>query len=209
MKTIYNLPKFAASLLVMLTILSLTACAKDQVEKSEADNNLLIGLLAGQTNALQFVTEYNGNWNTGYTYDSNGVLTGEPTGRWILSTNPDGSGTIISGDSAGGWDDTTYRILSYDSKTRRLFYQNTPGTNNHSAATFGRIDFTEVSTTNCEKNAKKCFYFCEAVYGKASIEDVYKDTTISNSTQPTVSNSCGTLKFSRALYRENNSTWAN
>lgn len=209
MKTIYNLPKFAASLLVMLTILSLTACAKDQVEKSEADNNLLIGLLAGQTNALQFVTEYNGNWNTGYTYDSNGVLTGEPTGRWILSTNPDGSGTIISGDSAGGWGDTTYRILSYDSKTRRLFYQNTPGTNNFSAATFGRIDFTEVSSTNCEKNAKKCFYFCEAVYGKASIEDVYKDTTISNSTQPTVSNSCGTSKFNRALYRENNSTWAN
>jgi hypothetical protein len=213
MKTII-FSKKSKSILAMVTLGFTMACsANGKVDQSEADNNLLIGLIAGQTNALQFVTDYNGNWNIGYSYDTNGVLTGEPTGRWILSTNQDGSGTIISGNNTNanyfGGGDLAYRILSYDRQTRRLYYQNTPGGNNFSNSTFGRIDFTEVKTTNCEKNAKKCFYFCEAVYGKASLEIVLTDTTVSNSAQPTAANACGSSKFSRALYREDNSTWLN
>lgn len=182
-----------------------------QVSESEANQNLLVGLLAGQTLSTSFLLEYNGQWNAGYTYDANGNVTqASLTGRLIIATNPDGSGSIISGYEknadyfSGG--DTTYRILSFDRATRRLYYQNTPGNNNFSNSTFGRIDYTPVTTSGCEFGASRCFYFCEAVSGKTTLAEVQSSTVTSNATNY-ATNGCGGFTFSRTLSRTENSTW--
>ncbi|MCG6146853.1 hypothetical protein CH354_07385 [Leptospira levettii] len=182
-----------------------------QVPESDSQTNLLVGLLAGSALSTSFLLEYNGQWNAGYTYDANKQVTqASLTGRLIIATNPDGSGSIISGfeknsDYFGGGD-TTYRILSFDKSTRRMYYQNTPGGNNFANSTFGRIDYTPVTTTGCELGASKCFYFCEAVSGKTTLAEVQASTVTSNATN-FASNGCGGFTFSRSLSRTQNSTW--
>ncbi|PJZ47271.1 hypothetical protein [Leptospira brenneri] len=192
-------------------LVALFACnTEKQVSETDANYKLLAGLLAGSTLSTSFLLEYNGQWNAGYTYDSNGQMTGTPNGRLIIATNPDGSGSIISGYNSNanyfGGGDTTYRILSFDKATRRLYYQNTPGGNNFAHSTFGRIDYTAVTTSGCELGAGRCFYFCEAVSGKATLAEVQASTVTSNPTNY-ATNGCGGYTFSRALSRTENSTW--
>lgn len=203
-----------------ITILSLfllgqiVACQTEkQVSESDANQKLLLGLAVGSALSTSFLLDYNGQWNAGYTYNSSGQLTGTPTGRLIIATNPDGSGSIISGFEknsdylpAGVGGDTTYRILSFDRSTRRLYYQNTPGNNNYAKSTFGRIDYTPVTTSGCELGATKCFYFCEAISGKATLAEVQASTVTSNPSNY-ATNGCGGYTFSRALARAENSTW--
>ncbi|MCG6150593.1 hypothetical protein [Leptospira bandrabouensis] len=200
-----------------ITILSLfllgqiIACQTEkQVSESDANQKLLLGLAVGSALSTSFLLDYNGQWNAGYTYNSSGQLTGTPTGRLIIATNPDGSGSIISGFNTNanyfGGGDTTYRILSFDRATRRLYYQNTPGGNNFSNSTFGRIDYTPVTTSGCELGATKCFYFCEAISGKATLAEVQASTVTSNPSNY-ATNGCGGYTFSRALARAENSTW--
>lgn len=200
-------------LLSVIFAFIITSCSNaNQVDQSKADENLILGLIAGNaagfSSGRSHVTDYNGNWDIGFTFDANGILTGAANGRWILSTNPDGSGTIISSNRTNAFDDTTYRIISFNTSRRQLFYQNTPGTNNFSHSTFGRIDFTPVLSTGCELGATKCFYFCERVFGQATLALAESSNLTSNADAPTAANSCGTLRFSRALYRADNSTWA-
>lgn len=201
---------FQTLVLLGLTFL-FTACQMEpQVPESEANENLLVGLLAGSALSTSFLLEYNGQWNAGYAYDANGKVTqASLTGRLIIATNPDGSGSIISGfeknsDYFGG--DTTYRILSFDKSTRRLYYQNTPGGNNFAHSTFGRIDYTPVTTTGCELGATKCFYFCETVSGETTYALALASTKTSDSSKY-ATNGCGGYTFSRALSRTENSTW--
>lgn len=194
-----------------LILLALIACSTEkQVSETDANNNLLVGLLAGSALSTSFLLEYNGQWNAGYTYDANGQMTGTPNGRLIIATNADGSGSIISGYNSNanyfGGGDLTYRILSFDKSTRRLFYQNTPGGNNFAHSTFGRIDYTPVTTTGCELGASKCFYYCELVSGKATLAEVQASTLTSNATNY-ATNGCGGFTFNRALARTENSTW--
>ncbi|TGM35724.1 hypothetical protein EHQ92_01555 [Leptospira biflexa] len=199
------------SLVLLGLCFQFTACQMEkQVPESDSEKNLLVGLLAGSALSTSFLLEYNGQWNAGFTYNASGQLTGTPSGRLIIATNPDGSGSIISGfeknsDYFGGGD-TTYRILSFEKSTRRLYYQNTPGGNNFSNSTFGRIDYTAVTTSGCELGASKCFYFCEAVSGKATYAEVLNSAVTSNPTNFS-SNGCGGFTFSRALSRTENSTW--
>ncbi|MDF3819728.1 hypothetical protein P3G55_07460 [Leptospira sp. 96542] len=195
-------------LTVLILILStMFACTGEkQVEESKANENLFIGLLTGVVQSTNFLTEYNGNWNVGFTYDANGTMTGTPQGRMIVATNPDGSGSIISGNSPAAWGDTTYRIVAVNKSNRNIYYQNTPGTNNGAPSTYGRFDLTPVLTTGCELGASKCFYICERVTGKASLNEVYNDTSTSDSTKY-ASNGCNGFSFNRALFRSDNSTW--
>ncbi|XDD42391.1 hypothetical protein AB3N58_13990 [Leptospira sp. WS60.C2] len=205
---------FQTLVLLGLTFL-FTACQMEpQVPESEANENLLVGLLAGSGLSTSFLLEYNGQWNAGYAYDANGKVTqASLTGRLIIATNPDGSGSIISGfeknsDYFGGGD-TTYRILSFDKSTRRLYYQNTPGGNNFNHSTFGRIDYTPVTTSGCEFGATKCFYFCETLSNKATYSEVLASTVTSDPAKYTT-NGCGEIfksTYSRALLRTENSTW--
>lgn len=197
--------------LTFILLAQMVACSTEKkVSESDANNNLLVGLLAGSALSTSFLLDYNGQWNAGFTYDANGQMTGTPNGRLIIATNADGSGSIISGYNSNanyfGGGDTTYRILSFDKSTRRLYYQNTPGGNNFSHSTFGRIDYTPVTTAGCELGASKCFYFCEAVSGKATLSEVQASTVTSNATNY-ATNGCGGFTFSRALSRTENSTW--
>lgn len=202
---------FIRSFVLLGLVFQSTACQMEkQVPQSDSEQNLLVGLLAGSALSTSFLLEYNGQWNAGFSYNASGQLTGTPTGRLIIATNADGSGSIISGfeknsDYFGGGD-TTYRILSFDKSTRRLYYQNTPGGNNFAHSTFGRIDYTPVTTSGCEFGSAKCFYFCEAVSGKATSAEVLNSTVTSNPTNY-ATNGCGGFTFSRALSRTENSTW--
>ena len=200
------------NLLILLFFVSTTACSNaDKVSKSTSDTNAILGFLVGQSSATGFVTDYNGAWNVGFTYNSQGQLSSQPTGRAIIATNPDGSGSIVSGNATNagyfGGGDTTYRILSFNRNTRQLFYQNTPGNNNFSNSTFGRIDYTAVTTTGCEFNATKCFYACERVFSQTTLAAVQTSTLTSNTANPTASGSCAGFAFSRYLLRTDNSTW--
>ncbi|TGL51460.1 hypothetical protein EHQ59_11220 [Leptospira kemamanensis] len=181
-----------------------------QVSESEANQNLLVGLLAGSAASTSFLLEYNGQWNVGYSYDAEGKLTGTPTGRLIISTNSDGSGSIISSDTSGSSGDITYRILSFDKTKKQLFYQNTPGSNNNqfidNRSKYGRIDYSAVTSNGCELSSNRCFYFCEAVSGKTTLAEVLNSTVTSN-TNNYATNGCGGFTFSRALSRAENSTW--
>lgn len=202
---------FKTTALSLILLAQLVACQTEkQVSEADANNKLLVGLLAGSAVSTSFLLEYNGQWNAGYTYNASGQMTGTPNGRLIIATNPDGSGSIISGFNSNanyfGGGDTTYRILSFDKATRRLYYQNTPGGNNFANSTFGRIDYTPVTTSGCELGASKCFYYCEAVSGKATLAEVQTSTVTSNSTNY-ATNGCGGFTFSRALARTENSTW--
>lgn len=197
--------------LSLILLAQIIACQTEkQVSESDANNNLLVGLLAGSAVSTSFLLDYNGQWNAGFAYDASGQMTGTPNGRLIIATNPDGSGSIISGFNSNanyfGGGDTTYRILYFDKATRRLYYQNTPGGNNFANSTFGRIDYTAVTTSGCELGASKCFYFCEAVSGKATLAEVLASSVTSNSANY-ATNGCGGFTFSRALSRTENSTW--
>lgn len=181
-----------------------------QVSESEANQNLLVGLLAGSAASTSFLLEYNGQWNVGYSYDSEGKLSGTPTGRIIIATNPDGSGSIISSDTSGTSGDITYRILSFDKSKRYLYYQNTPGSNNNqfidNRAKYGRIDYSASTNSGCELGSQRCFYFCEAVSGKTTYSEVLNSTVTSDPTKY-ATNGCGGFTFSRAISRTENSTW--
>ncbi|MCW7491144.1 hypothetical protein ND861_00615 [Leptospira sp. 2 VSF19] len=198
--------------LSLILLAQIIACQTEkQVSESDANNKLLLGLAVGSALSTSFLLDYNGQWNAGYTYNSSGQLTGTPTGRLIIATNADGSGSIISGFDTtptygAGGGDTTYRILSFDKATRRLYYQNTPGNNNWTKSSFGRIDYTPVTTSGCELGAAKCFYFCELISGKATLAEVQASTVTSNPTNY-ATNGCGGYTFSRALSRTENSTW--
>lgn len=183
------------------------ACnGEEVVSESTANENLLVGLLSGQALSTSFLTEFNGQWNVGFTYDSQGQLTGVPGGRLIIATNPDGSGSIISSSASGSSDDTTYRIISFDRAKRQLFYQNTPGPNNFGPSTYGRIDFSPISTTGCELGATRCFYYCEIIFGQTSLANVLASTATSNADTATT-DGCGGFTFNRALLRTENGTW--
>ena len=113
--------------LTLILLAQIIACQMEkQVSESDANNKLLLGLAVGSALSTSFLLDYNGQWNAGYTYNSSGQLTGTPNGRLIIATNADGSGSIISGFNSDanyfGGGDTTYRILSFDKATRRLYY---------------------------------------------------------------------------------------
>jgi|GEM_PF-6835374 len=201
-----NFNPLLRKLTLMLAVLSTFFCHSKRKEDNELIIGLVVGQVSGRTSALSFVTDYNGNWDTGFTYDASGQLTGTPNGRWILATNPDGSGSIITFFGSGS--DVTYRFLSFNAATRQLFYQNTPGTNNFSPRTYGRFDFTAITNSGCERSASKCFYYCETVFGQTTLAAAQASTATSNTAAPTSATACGGSTFSRALYRTDNATWS-
>ncbi|MCB1192317.1 MAG: hypothetical protein H7A23_26565 [Leptospiraceae bacterium] len=187
----------------------------DTVSKDTANTYLLAALL--QTNELQTfqnrLVELQGYWKTGYYASS----TYTESGRIVVMTSPYDSGlgswSTTTSSSSSSIDDFFYRIVEIDNANNKLYYQQGQGNNNYYASfgtdyrgKYGRIDWTNTTTSGCENSASKCFYFCEAVIGKDSLSAAKSDTTTTDSSSPT-SSGCNGFGWSRALSTTDTTSW--
>ncbi len=195
MRQLKQISIFLQTTLLLFTLSNCTQKSDD----TKANQNLLLALI--QTAEVQRLNQYeipiNGYWEIGFyigtTYTKSGYL--------IISTNVDGTGTWSSTSSYGNG---ASRIVEIDKANRRLFYQE--GLGSYDAKKFGRIDWTEVSSSGCEKSAPKCFYYCIAVFGKNTLNEAKNDPTVTNSTNPKASG-CGAFGWSIALQLNTNTNW--
>lgn len=189
------------TIILLVTVLSFTLwnCQQKQ-DDTKANNNLLLALV--QNAEVQRLSRYelpiNGYWEDGF-YIGNSYL---KSGYLIISTNVDGTGTWSSTSSFGNGNS---RIVEIDAANRKLFYQEGVGSS-YNAKKFGRIDWTEVSSGSCEKNAPKCFYYCLAVFGKNTLAEAKADTTTTNASNPK-SSGCGAFGWSIALQLSKDTNW--
>jgi hypothetical protein len=195
-----------------LVLFWINCTSPNQVDKSESDRNLLLALLSyNEAQTLKSAkTEINGYWITGFY--AGGAFTA--SGNLIVSTNLEGTGTWSNTSSGSFSNDSVFRIVQYDNVNRRFFYQQGQGNNNNfsalggsdNRAKYGRIDWTAVTSTDCEKGASRCFYYCERVNGKDSLSAATSDTATSDSSNPKTTG-CGSFAWSKALFRTGNPAW--
>ena len=196
------------TILVIFLFLNSSACNQSSGNEADSNNNLLIGLVAGQTQLRDSLISINGYWEDNF-YLS-GVIT--KAGNFIVSTNLSGTGTWSTTSSTSN--DRVNRIVEYDNAARVLYFQQGQGNNNNFTSSgfpdyrekFGKIVWTLPSATGCESSATQCFYYCESVFGKSSLSAAKSDTTQVNSTNPG-SSGCNGSSWSRALSRQGNPNW--
>ncbi|MCC5814709.1 MAG: hypothetical protein JJT78_08135, partial [Leptospira sp.] len=126
-----NLTKNKITIAGLITLLSLTTACFDngKVDQSEADTNLVLGLLVGQEqgknagrNELQSsLIEIRGLWKT--SFYSGGNFNAFGSGRLVISTNPDGLGSWATTSSGSFGNENMFRIIELDNNKRSIIFQ--------------------------------------------------------------------------------------
>ncbi len=191
----------------------------ETVKKSEAEANLVFGLLFGQEQGKRSVENsliaIRGLWKTGYynagTFD---VLPGQP--RLVVTTSPNGLGSWVT-TSSGPSGEILYRIIEIDNKKRSLIYQQGKSDVNDFSSfpggpdlreKYGRIVWTEPRSQGCEADGKRCFDYCEIEYGLSSIQAVKASSNVADSTN-VKTGGCGGSAWSHAIQIEDFTSWGN
>jgi hypothetical protein len=175
-----NLTKNKITIAGLITLLSLTTACFDtgKVEQSEADTNLIVGLLAGQEqgrNALQgSLIAIRGSWEQYSCSNGNCPTTGNPGARVYIKSEPgtnrgvfyqenpptcftDGGCTTPNGQQFSGFFPADRSIESFSNTDKRLLYKNARSTTaSFSYLLWGTLDGD--------------IYTCDVFQGSATIE---------------------------------------
>ncbi|BDA77485.1 hypothetical protein LPTSP3_g04150 [Leptospira kobayashii] len=194
MKTILKLT------VAILAISLFTACSDSgKVNKSEADTNLLAGLLLGQqqgsASVYNTLTEIRGYWKGGFC--SAGTCSSFTT-NVSIAQDPNGFGVWASG--------TSYtRIISADSSARTLIYQYLP-TDSFSPSKYTKVLWTTPTSVGCENSATKCFYYCTVFPNFATLAEAQNANLSAYSSADPTRSGCGGFGWSKALFVSSNPT---
>jgi hypothetical protein len=126
-----NLTKNKITIAGLITLLSLTTACFDtgKVEQSEADTNLIVGLLAGQEqgrNALQgSLIAIRGSWEQYSCSNGNCPTTGNPGARVYIKSEPGTNRGFFfqQNPSSAGNFDANRLIIKFDNANKVLFYK--------------------------------------------------------------------------------------
>ncbi|MCW7494547.1 hypothetical protein ND861_18200 [Leptospira sp. 2 VSF19] len=186
--------------IAILSIAVITACTEaGHVDKSEANTNLLTGLVIGQqqgkSSVMDSLAEIRGYWKGGFC--SAGTCSSFTSNVSIVQ-DPSGFGIWASGSSY-------LRIISVDIVGRTFIYQYLPN-DTYSPSKYTKVIWTAPTTTGCENSASKCFYYCTVYPNFATLTEA-ENVNLSNysSADPTRTG-CGGFGWSKALFVSLNPT---
>ncbi|WCL49995.1 hypothetical protein [Leptospira sp. GIMC2001] len=184
----------------ILAILFSAACSDSgKVDQSEADLNLLTGLVLGQqrgqADVLSTLTEIRGYWSGGFC--SGGNCTGFTT-NVSIAQDPSGFGVWASGNGY-------QRIISVDNQARNLIVQYRPN-DSFSPSRYTRILWTAPTTSSCENGASKCFFYCTVFPNFTTLEAAQNADLSSYSSANPATTGCGSFGWSKALFVSSNPT---
>lgn len=190
-------------ILVISMTLFLFNCQNDSntVSKDTANAYLLAALVKSSeldTYKNSFI-EIQGYWQDGYYFGGSYTKNTDPI---LITTESD---TVGSWSAPSSYGNTIRRIIEFDDANNRLYYQES-AYDSFSGSKYGRIDWTEITTSGCENSATKCFNYCLAVFGKNSLSEAKSDTTTSDSSDYKNSG-CGSAAWSHATYISNTESW--
>ncbi len=189
---------------ILLSVLVIQCNQSGKVDESKANENLFIGLLAGNTAGQNFVqnqlAEIRGVWKDGFC--SGGSCTGFTT-TLSIAQDPSGFGIWTTGSGY-------FRILESSNTNRYLIYQYLPTATFGNANKYTRILWTAPQTTDCENGASKCFYYCTVLNSSFTGFNTI-DEARSSTLDPTKYNTndlkrsgCGGFGWSKATFVSNN-----
>jgi hypothetical protein len=174
------------------------------VDKSKANENLVIGLVAGNTNGstsvLTGLAEVRGVWKDGFC--SGGTCTGFSS-TLSIAQDPTGFGVWTTGSGY-------YRIIESSNTERYLIYQYLPTATFGNANKYTKILWTQPQTTDCENGASKCFYYCTVLNssftGYSTLDEARNVSTTSYSSTNPKTTGCGGFGWSKATFLSSNPT---
>ncbi|MEM7180417.1 MAG: hypothetical protein AAF518_05865 [Spirochaetota bacterium] len=193
------------SLVAFLFVASLfVAGCSNTEENKDTENALLFGLVQ-QTNTISTLQssrlEIEGYYYTGFF--SSGTLSTAFSSNLVITSNL--STQTGSWSSVGSSSDGIFRIIEYDNSSNTLYYQNSSNSS-FNASKYGKIVWTE-KTTSCESGqTAPCFYYCSVVFSADSLAAAKADTTSFDSSDPQNSG-CGSFAWSIAFTKSDNTAW--
>ncbi|MCZ8155456.1 MAG: hypothetical protein O9264_05010 [Leptospira sp.] len=191
--------------LTLLVLTFVTNCDQSgKVDESKANQNLLVGLVAGnsagQSSVLGSLAEIRGVWRDGFC--SGGSCTGF-TSTLSVAQDPSGFGIWTTGSGY-------FRIIESSNANRNLIYQYLPTATFGNASKYTKILWTEPQTTDCENGASKCFYYCTVLNssftGFNTLDEARNFSTASYSSADPKRSGCGGFGWSKALFVSSNPT---
>lgn len=186
--------------IVILAISILTACSETgKVKESEANTNLLTGLVVGQQQGISSVmdslAEIRGYWKGGF---CSGGTCSSFTSNVSIVQDPSGFGIWASGSSY-------LRITAVDTVNRTFIYQYLPN-DTYSPSKYTKVIWTAPTTTGCENSATKCFYYCTVYPNFSSLKEAENVNLSSYSSADPTRTGCGGFGWSKALFVSSNPT---
>ena len=188
----------------------------ETVKKSEAEANLVFGLLFGQQQGKSSVENsliaIQGLWKVGF-YNA-GTFTPLPSERLVVTTSPNGLGSWAT--TSSGQSENFYRIIEIDNKKQSLIFQQGKSAANDLSSfnlpdyreKYGRIVWTEPRSQGCEADGKRCFDYCQIDFGLSSIQAVKASSNVADSTN-VKTGGCGPFAWSHAIQIEDFTSWGN
>jgi len=189
----------------------------ETVKKSEAEANLVFGLLFGQQQGKSSVENsliaIQGLWKGGY-YNAGTFILPPQNVRLVVTTSPNGLGSWAT--TSSGQYENFYRIIEIDNKKRSLIFQQGKSAANDLSSfnlpdyreKYGRIVWTEPRSQGCEADGKRCFDYCEIDSGLSSIQAVKASSNVADSTN-VKTGGCGPFAWSHAIQIEDFTSWGN
>jgi hypothetical protein len=175
-----------AALCLLLAVLNNCTSEKND------NNDLVIGLLTGNNEALATQLELNGSWDSYYSstvastsITTIGAVSGK-NGSWIDDSSGFSSYYVITSYSNQGSGTSGYIIKQNPQNNGAYTGDTTKGK-------YSKVTYYKSTTTK--------YYYCENVFGKSTQAEAILATGATIPTNPEASNTCGTSNWSWLIKR--------